>query len=201
MSEIENAPETEPNTPEVDEEPRIPRERLNQEATKRKAAEKQLKEMQARLDELEASGLSEVEQTKKRLEAAEKRAQEAEKAREEVERKATLGTRRSWVTEAATEAGFEYPSVAANLDEVDLDAIETADDAARVIKRAAKKYPKLLKAEEPTLPGRVLQNGQAADPAKAGTTRGADEEFARGMLEQINALRSQSTPVGNLFDR
>jgi hypothetical protein len=63
----------------------------------------------------------------------------------------------------ARDLGFIDPEDALNPRHVDLDAIESREDAERVLKRVAKQRSHLIKAEEPERPqiGQVLSNGQA----------------------------------------
>jgi len=175
----EEAVETPPETPpaeKVDDEQHVPYERFKKANTQAKEAktraealERQVAELTQRVEDRESAGLPELEQLKKRLEQAEKAREAAEAKAEQVEAKATTAQRRSLVVSAASDAGFKYPNVVANLDEIDLDAIEDEDAAVRAVKRAAKKYPDLLKGDDPKLPGRVLENGK---PAPAATVRG-----------------------------
>lgn len=191
MSEVENAPVEEPNTPA--EEPRIPRERLNQEAAKRKQAEKELTELRTRLEELEASGLSELEQAKKRAEALERRAAEAEERATQQENAVKQTRAENWLSAAATAAGFEDAEDAVL--RIKTDDIESPEDAERAVKKLAKAKPRLLKTDDPQLPGRVLADGRTPQPGKDPA-----REMGESFLREIEAVRTKSFPAAGMFD-
>jgi hypothetical protein len=75
---------------------------------------------------------------------------------------------------------------------VDLDNIEDTDAAERAVKQVAKKKQHLLKSEEPTLPGRVLQNGQTvAQDGKAKSNIDPNAEAAM-LAEGLRQFASRS---------
>ncbi len=138
---------------------------------KQAAAEmqKQMADLKAQMEERETAGLPELERERKRAEQLEKRATEAEARAEAQEKAATKASRERMVLAAASSVGFDEADDALRYPEhVNLDEIESASDAERAVKRLAKARPKLLKADEPKLPGRVMQNGQPATAAKTG---------------------------------
>ena len=187
MSEETTTPEGEGTTeaPAADTEKSVPYERfekVNKQAKEAKAERDQMRkdmaDLKAQMDERETAGLPELERERKRAEQLEKRATEAEKRADAQEKAATKASRERLVLAAAASAAFDEADDALRYPEyVNLDEIESASDAERAVKRLAKARPKLLKAEEPKLPGRVLQNGQAA---KAG-----DEDPKAGLGQEL----------------
>lgn len=134
-----------------------------------KQLEKDMADLKAQMEERETAGLPELERERKRAEQLEKRAADAEARAEAQEKAATKASRERLVLAAASSAGFDEADDALRYPEhVNLDDIESAADAERAVKRLAKARPKLLKADDPQLPGRVLQNGQSTSPAKPG---------------------------------
>lgn len=170
MSEEITPPEgTEAKGEKPEEDQRVPYERFQAVNTKAKEAaeratklEAELADIRAQLEEREHAGLPELEQLKKALERAEKMAAEADDRATQFEREATNSRKEQWVTAAAQDAKFIYPDLAAR--EVNLDEIETKDDAERAVKRIAKARPKLIAEDDPKLPGRVLRDGQRERP-------------------------------------
>lgn len=164
--------ETVETTEEAVEDRRVPYERFEQvnkkakaEAEARKKIEKDLSDLRSQMEEREHAGLPELEQLKKRLEQAEKRAEENERKAQESDAKLARSAKERWITAAAQAQNFADPSDAAAF--VDLDSIEDEKDAERAVKRLAGQKKHLLKAEEPALPGRVLQNGQSVEKTEA----------------------------------
>lgn len=188
---VQGTTETVENEPRVDDEPRIPKARLDKEAAKRRDAERRAQELEAKLQERETAGLPELEQWKKRAEQAEKRAQEAERVAEERERQITTARREQWVSQAAGDLGFVNPGLAARLVD-DLDAIDSREAAERAVKRLAKSDPYLVRGEEKPLPGKVLEGGRAAEPARGDSIADRDREAAQGMLEEIQRIRANA---------
>jgi len=129
-------------------------------AQKTSALEKQIADLKSQMDERESAGLPELDRERKRAEQLEKRAAEADQRATDAEARILKSERKGWVTAAAQAQNFADPSDAAAF--VSLDDIEDEKDAERAVKRLAGQKKHLLKAEEPTLPGRVLQNGRAA---------------------------------------
>jgi hypothetical protein len=154
-------------------------------AEKARAAEfeKKLAALQAQIDDRESAGLPELERLKKDMERAEKRAAEAEARAEKQEQAAVRAGRERLVLSAAAAAGFDEADDALRYPEhVNLDEIETQADAERAVKRLAKARPKLLKADGPQLPGRVLKDGQRTTEERP---RGAiDAEAEANMLAE-----------------
>lgn len=173
-------------TPEVDVEKQAFLERLNKESAKRKDAEKRLAELEARLQEKETEGLPELERERKQREQLEKRLQDAEKAREASEQAIRTARAERWVTAAAKD--FTDPDDATRF--VDLDGIESMEDAERAVKALAKRKQHLLKREETKLPGRVLENGRREQTDRKGGVDDADAEAAEGFLAAINRIRT-----------
>jgi DNA repair exonuclease SbcCD ATPase subunit len=162
-------------------------------------AEKDLAEIRSQLEEREQQGLPELEQMKKRLDQAEKARQDAESKAEKLEAETVKATRKGWIAAAAQEQNFIYPSAVANLDEVDLSQVESEEDAARVVKKVAKKYPKLIADEEPMLPGKVLSGGQRQErPAPKGAidSEAEAETVAEGLRQFLKSR--ESSRVGGL---
>lgn len=181
---------------EVEEEPRIPRERLNQETKKRKEAEKKLTDMQRRLDELEAAGLSETEQERKARERVERERDELKAERDQLAQDGQKARAESWITAAARDAGFEDAEDAVL--RINAADIETAEDAERAVKRLAKAKPRLLAAEEPKLPGQVLANGRATTGKDDGKPKSAidPEGEARGIADALKPFLNSWREVG-----
>lgn len=178
-AEAEGAPKEE-----TTEEQRVPLERFKQvnkqakEAKERATAlEQQIADLKAQMDERDNAGLPELERERKRAEQLEKRLGEAEAKAEQATQQILIGQRKSWVTNAAQAQGFADPSDASAF--VNLEEIEDEKDAERAVKRLAGQKKHLLRAEEPALPGRVLQNGQPA------TVRGGGVNPAYAEAEQL----------------
>ena len=160
-----------PETTEQETDKTVPYERftkVNQQAKEAKAQtaelQKQIADLKAQMDERETAGLPELERERKRAEQLEKRAAEAEAKATEADSKLARSQKERWVTAAAKD--FADPADAVAF--VDLDAIEDEKDAERAVKRLAGQKKHLLKADEPVLPGRVLQNGQQPQRTSAG---------------------------------
>lgn len=160
-----------PETTEQETEKTVPYERFDQVNKQAKEAkvqtaelQKQIEALKAQMDERETAGLPELERERKRAEQLEKRAAEAEAKASEADQKLARTQKERWVTAAAKD--FADPADAVAF--VNLDAIDDEKDAERAVKRLAGQKKHLLKAEEPVLPGRVLQNGQQPQPVAAG---------------------------------
>jgi hypothetical protein len=132
--------------------------KAKEEAARVRELDKTVKDLQKAMEERESAGLPELDQMKKRLEAAEKRAEAAEKDAEDSKQLVTRSRRERMVQAAALAQNFADPSDASAF--VNLDDIEDEKDAERAVKDLAKRKKHLLKAPEPTMPGRVLANGQ-----------------------------------------
>lgn len=168
MSDDTTAAKAEDTTPAATEpkhEETVPYERLQAatkkakaEAEARKAADAKVAELTAQMEQRESAGLPELERLKKDMERAQKRADEAEAKAAEADAKLARSTKERWVTAAAKD--FADPADAVAF--VNLEEIEDEKDAERAVKRLAGQKKHLLKGEDPQLPGRVLQNGQAA---------------------------------------
>jgi hypothetical protein len=177
------------------EEQRVPYERFQQAnkkakeaADRAKALEKQMSDLQAQIEEREQAGLPELERLKKDMERAQKRAEDAEARAEAQEKAATNAKRERLVLAAASQAGFDEVDDALRYPEhVNLDEIETPADAERAVKRLAKARPKLLKGDDPVLPGRVLRDGQreTTDRKPAGIDPLADAQVLADGLKQF----------------
>jgi hypothetical protein len=154
-------------------------------ADRAKALEKQMADLKAQMDERESAGLPELERERKRAEALEKRIADAEKRAEDAERSVQRGQRERWVTAAAQAQNFADPSDASAF--VNLDDIEDEKDAERAVKRLAGQKKHLLKAEEPTLPGRVLKDGRPNNNGdrRAGIDPLADAQVLADGLKQF----------------
>lgn len=179
----------------------IPYERFQQANTKAKEAaqraatlEKQVLDLTAKFEERDAAGLPELERERKAREALEKRLADADKRAEVAEQQAQRTQKERWVEAAAAELNFQKPGRAARLID-DLDAIESAVDAERAVKRLAKSDGYLVKQPEPRLPGRVLENGQ---PPPGDPRREQGSEEGTMILEGIRALQQNWQPAGDL---
>jgi hypothetical protein len=171
--------------------------RLGKESAKRKEAEKRatdieksLAELKAQMEERESAGLPELERERKRAEQLEKRAAEAERKAEEATKAVARGQRERWVTTAAQALNFADPSDAVAF--VNLDDIEDEADAHRKAKRVASEKKHLLKAEEPTLPGRVLKDGRTStdQPKDAATNMRDEAQYVSDALVQFRKSRA-----------
>lgn len=147
-----------------------------------KAAEKQLADLRAQLEERETAGLPELDQMRKRLEAAERRAEESERKATEAEAHVARSRKERWITAAAAAQNFADPSDAAAF--LSLDDIDDEKDAERAVKRLAAAKKHLIKPEERKLPGRVLEGGQ---PVPLGTD-GRPDPAAQQRQEEASML-------------
>ncbi len=157
----------------------------------RKAAESEAAKLRQQLEDRESAGLPEVEQMKKRLEAAEKRAEENERKANEAEASVARASKDRWVTAAAQAQNFADPTDASAF--LNLDDIEDEKDAERAVKRLATAKKHLVKAEGPTLPGRVLENGKPVardQAAQIDQRQAAIDQEAESLME---GLRQTST--------
>lgn len=143
------------------------------EAERAKTLERELSDIRAQLEERESAGLPELERMKKEMERIQKRAEEAEAKATEADSMLARSRKERWVTAAAAAQSFADPSDAAAF--LKLDDIEDEKDAERAVKRLAGQKKHLLKSEEPQIPGRVLQNGQATSPTKPGGINPTEE--------------------------
>lgn len=183
MSDAPPAPEpTAPPAPEP-ERSEPPDENLVGEAKRKQAAaEKEAKELRARLEELEDRDKSETERERKAREKAEARVAELEQT-------LTKTQRSNLVRSAASKAGFDDPEDAvvflASKD------IEDAADAERAVKALAKDKPRLLKNQGDDVPpeiGKVVENGRTVEGKKAqGAVLQAEEE-AKMLAERLKSF-------------
>lgn len=188
--EAEQTPAVEPEAPEAVEET-VPKERYislskNKKAAedRAKALEKDMADLRAQMDERETAGLPELERERKRAEQLEKRIADAEKRAEQAELSVQRSQRERWITAAAAAQNFADPSDAAAF--VNLDDIEDEKDAERAVRKLASGKKHLLKAEEPQLPGRVLQNGQVPlSKPGGGIDPNAEAEMLAGSLQDF----------------
>lgn len=189
-------PEGEANTPEPETEKSVPYERfdkVNKQAKEAKAERDQMRkdmaELKAQMEERESAGLPELERLKKDMERAEKRAAEAEAKAAEADTKLARTTKERWVTAAASSQNFADPSDASAF--VDLDDIEDEKDAERAVKRLAAQKKHLIRSAEPTLPGRVLQNGQTTSAHQGADPAIAEAQMISDGLKKMLASRQQ----------
>lgn len=185
MSDENPTPET------TEEDKRVPYERFEQvnkkareNADRASAVEKQLSELQAQMQEREEAGLPELDRERKRAEALEKRVTDAENRALAAEESVQSSRREQWIVAAAAAQGFANPAKAHKMLD-DLGSIEDATQAERAVKNLAKSDAYLLKAEDATLPGRVLENGKppAEKPADGAQDKaGLGRELLANML-------------------
>ena len=159
-------------------------EKVNKQAKDAKAQAAQLAkdfaELKAQMDERETAGLPELERERKRVEQLEKRAADAEAKAAETDAKLARTVKERWVTAAAKD--FADPGDAVAF--LNLDDIEDEKDAERAVKRLAGQKKHLLKSEDPVLPGRVLQNGQATTAKPGGFDLGREaQKLAEGLKQ------------------
>lgn len=161
-------------------EPRIPYERYQAAVERGKNAEKQLSEMQERLEELESRDKSELEKERAKREQFERQAQEMADRLTRVERS-------GWIRSAAADAGFDDPDDAVAF--IAAGEIESADDAAKAVKTLAKRKPRLLREAPQTPPiGQVVANGQ---PVQAGGQQQQELDPAGvALLKQLEAAQA-----------
>lgn len=129
---------------------RVPYDRFEKVNKDARDAKKRLAELERQLEERESAGLPELERERKAREKAEQRLTEYEQRIEQFERETTQLRKQDWVKEAAREANFHNPGAAARL--LDLDGVESQEDAARAVKRLAKADGWLVKPTEPERP-------------------------------------------------
>lgn len=197
--EAEQAPAVEQEVTEQAEET-VPKERYislskNKKAAedRAKALEKDMADLRAQMEERESAGLPELERLKKDMERFQKRAEEAEAKAAEADTKLARSQKERWVTTAAASLNFADPSDASAF--LALDDIEDERDAERAVKRLAGQKKHLVKSDEPNLPGRVLQNGQAASPSKPGGINPTEE--AQMLADNLKSFlkKRESTPL------
>ncbi len=130
-----------------DEPARIPKSRLDEEAAKRKAAERELAELRSVVEELRDRDKPDLERLAKDLEREQKRREDAEKQMQELTAARERDQKAAWLASAAAKANFHDPDAAtvfANLDE-----IEDAKSAEAAVKRLAKERSYLVKTDAP----------------------------------------------------
>jgi hypothetical protein len=130
----------------------------------------------------------------RRLEHAESGSQQAETEREQAAREARTTRAERWVMTAAKD--FQDPDDATRF--VNLDDIESVEDAERAVKRVAKSKPHLLKSDDANVPGKVLSGGrpvaqgqQAQRGAPAGSAFGviSTEDEAQAVADALAKFR------------
>jgi TolA-binding protein len=186
------APETENKAPETEPSRQVPYERFQEVNRKAKSLESQMQELRQQLEERETAGLPELERERKQREQLEKRLQDAEQRATAQERAASDLRKEGWVTAVARDLGFIDPEDALNPRHVDLDGIESREDAERALKKVAKQKSHLIRPTEPPRPdiGRVLTNGQPGAGESTGPADVNDPAFRRLMgQEMLNVLR------------
>jgi hypothetical protein len=152
-----------------------------------KALERELSELRAQLEDRDSQNLPELERERKAREKIEAELKAERQVREQMERETLAMRKTDWVKEAAREANFHNPSAAARL--LELDTIESSEDAERAIKKLAKKDQWLVKADEPERPqiGRVFGKDTDA-PRRAGDVDLSDPDVKRQMGEDMLAV-------------
>ena len=170
MAEETTPPEAVEETPETVEET-VPASRFAEMAKHKKAAdakakqlERQITELQQSMEERESAGLPELEQMKRQMQKLEERAAAAERERDETKSEAQTIRAQGWISAAARDANFEDPEDAVL--RISAADIESPEEAEREVKKLAKAKPRLVKQDDPALPGQVLRNGQPATPAR-----------------------------------
>jgi transcriptional regulator of acetoin/glycerol metabolism len=197
MSEDTGSVEAEQTTEvEAETEKSVPYERfdkVNKQARDAKAQiaglTKQMDALKAQMEERESAGMPELDRLKKDMERAQKRAEEAEAKAAEADTKLARSSKERWVVSAAKDFADPLDAVAF----VNLDDIEDEKDAERAVKRLASQKKHLLKADEPNLPGRVLQNGHGAPAAAAtgGINPSAEAQQLANTLKNFLANRQR----------
>lgn len=128
----------------------VPKNRLDREIEKRRAAEQELSDLRGRLEKLEDAGKTDVERLTKELERERSRAAENEGAVAELQKRLEQGERSSMIRAAAEKANLVDAEAAvafANIDE-----IADAADAKKYVERLAKDRPYLVKQESAVPP-------------------------------------------------
>jgi poly-gamma-glutamate capsule biosynthesis protein CapA/YwtB (metallophosphatase superfamily) len=186
--------EADTKTGETTVEQTVPYERFQQvnakakaEADARKSLEKQIKDLQAAMEERENAGLPELERERRRAEQLEKRIADAEAEAAEAKAQVARSARAGLVRSAAKD--FADPDDAVAF--LNLDEIEDEKDAERAVKALARRKPHLLKPEQPQLPGQVLKDGQ---PVAVANGMNTDAERVRAEAEMLReGLRQYSS--------
>ena len=189
----------------------VPASRFAEVAKHKKAAdakvkdlERQMRELQASLEDREHAGLPELERERKAREKLEQQLAQERQERESFQQEAARVRAESWVARAAADV-FADPEDA--ILRINASEIETPDDAERAVKQLAKnpKYKRLLKQEEPQLPGQrigggapVAQQQRVPGASAAGSALGLvnTEEEAQAVaqaLEQFRKTRARTT--------
>lgn len=168
----------------------VPYERFQQvnskakEASERtKALEKELADLRAAAEAREAEGLPELERERKAREKAEREAAEARAEAEKARADYSRAQKERWVVSAAGE--FHDPNDAVL--NVNFDSIESAEDAAREVKRVAKAKKHLVKDEAAPAPqvGQVLKDGQAVKRDRPGIDTNSEAQMLAAELKKI----------------
>jgi hypothetical protein len=122
--------------------------------------QKQLEELSASWRSASRQGLPELERIKKAAEAAEKRAVEAEQRAQTAEPSASVAARSAgWRPRAGRQV--HLPRRRGPRGEPRRHRVEGGRE--RAVKKVAKARPKLVEADDPKLPGRVLENGRSPE--------------------------------------
>ena len=172
---------------------------LKKERKARQEAEKQTKELAARLKRIEDAEKSETERLRAELDDLKERDKERESA---VERERTDRERADRVRRAAKELNFadEDDTVALLRGHGLLDDIESDEDATSTLKRLAKAKPHLVRTpgeENQSLLDRVLNDGKPAGPRDTPDQSGAktgDEMY--GMTDEEFLAWREKDPAG-----
>lgn len=106
---------------------------------------KQRAELEGRIGQLEDADKPHIERLTKDLERAQKRADEAEKASQDIQSQLARSEKTAWLSNAAAKLNFHDPDIAARM--VDLDTVEDATSAEKIVKSLAKDKAFLVKEE------------------------------------------------------
>lgn len=153
------------------------------------ALRKETEQLRRAIEERESAGLPELDQMKKRAEKLEQERDQLARERDEATKAVQRSKRERMVQAAAQAQNFADPSDASAF--VDLDSIEDERDAERAVKALAKQKAHLLKAAEPTLPGRVLENGRTTTPASPTAHMTEEAQLVSGALQEFLKNRNR----------
>lgn len=162
---------------------------------KAKELERQVNDLRSQMEDRESAGLPELEQMKRQMAKLEQRAAEAEQERDQTRTEAQTIRAEGWISAAARDAGFEDPEDAVL--RISAGDVESPEDAERAVKRLAKAKPRLLKAEEPQMPGQVIKNGTRTSPAQPGVPAGAQPGSAFGLISTADEAAAVSEALAN----
>jgi hypothetical protein len=207
---ITEAPVEEPKVPAVEDEDerdaRLREMRKHKKASddRAKTLQRELEDLKAQMEDRDSANLPELERERKAREKLERQLEEIAGERDQVRAEAQRVRAEGWIAAAARDANFEDPEDA--ILRINAGEVESIEDAAREVKRLAKAKPRLVKQDEPRLPGQVLKDGQR--PSASQTTPGVSapgsafgvistEEEANAIGEALQAFRKtrQSTRI------